>query len=90
MTKAKTVQEHDAEADQIIKHVRDANALVDRLKEELATTRRTLDVLAEHQHPSVVLGSPYWLKTKNNDQVSPKRMIEMQTDRINALLGDRV
>jgi len=90
MTKAKTVEEHFAEADRIQKHIRDANALVGKLKNELEATRRTLDILEQHQHPSVVLDCPYWLKEKNDKEpLSPKAMIQKQTERINALLGDR-
>lgn len=89
----KTVKEHLDASDQVAKQIKSADALVIRLKGELSAARATLDILSEYQHPKIRLEIPYHLRCdKNRDtkSCSPRDVIEVQIDRINELLGDRV
>lgn len=91
MTKAKTVKEHIEDSDRVTDIVKNANALVAKLQAELAIARATLDALKDYQHPLHQMTVPYAIRaTRDNDKGSPASVIHIQTQRINALLGDKV
>lgn len=90
----KTVQEHINEADTIAKHIKDANALVDRLRDELDKARTTLHSLRDFAPADrFKIDPPYHLrKTGADGRPEGQNMIAIikaQTTRINTLLGDR-
>lgn len=88
----KTVKEHTDEADAITKHVRDANALLIRLREELDYCRKTLHALRDFAPADQFkINAPYHLRagTGNAEAQSMNLIIKAQTARINTLLGDR-
>ena len=91
MTKAKTVKEHIEESDRVTDIVKNANALVAKLQAELAVSRNTLESLLDYQHPKLRMDVPYPIRTTRDDgKATPASVIHVQTQRINALLGDKV
>lgn len=87
---AKTVAEHIQEADQIKKHVADANALVARLQKITAEARSTLEALkkfAPQEHFQIDI--PYHLRSERDSVGSMLSILDRQIKGINAILGDR-
>lgn len=87
----KTVKEHTDEADAIVKHVKDANALLEKLKAELDFARTALNKLSEFAPADKFkIDAPYHLRATSSDNaMSMNQIIKAQTVRINTLLGDR-
>lgn len=86
----KTVKQHADEADTIAKHVRDANALLTKLRDELDNTRKTLHALRDFSPADrFKIDPPYHLRNSANEPMNMLTMIKAQTVRINLLLGDR-
>lgn len=88
----KTVKEHNDEADAIRKHIADADALLNKLRDELDLSRKTLHALREFAPADQFkIGTPYHLRPGNGrgESMSMNELIKAQTIRINTLLGDR-
>ena len=90
MTKPKTVKDHIEASDRIIKTVNEANALVKKLRDRLEDIRSTLEALKPYQHDKLKMSMPCHLRAKEMpSELSPRRVIEQEIKRINAILGDR-
>lgn len=88
---SKTVKEHLEQTDQIQAHIKQADALLIKAKDELFGARRTLEALAVFA-PSDQLRTdmPYHLRRdRESDPGSMQEIVRRQVARINALLGDR-
>ncbi|GAA6162608.1 hypothetical protein NBRC116590_03120 [Pelagimonas sp. KU-00592-HH] len=87
---SKTVKEHIDNSNQVQAIINDANKLVEKLQRELAIARETLDALEKYQHPELSMTLPNHIRSGHRDDpLPPKKTIQIQIERINALLGDR-
>lgn len=87
---AKTVKEHFEECKQIDQIVDQANALLTKVRIELATARDVLEGLKKYQHPEMRMRVPYQLSSSSDiKEAMPVSVIDIEIKRINELLGDR-
>lgn len=95
MDVGKSIKDHMDESDQVKKLVDEANALLGRAREELATIREVLTSLRDFQHPKMLIrraDTSYLTREVANcgdRDFTPAHLIDRQVARINALLGDR-
>jgi hypothetical protein len=85
----KSVKDHLDNCRQIDQIVKDANALVMKLQSELSVARAVLDGLMEYQHPKLTMKVPFQMREQKEEAVVPARLIQIEIERINSLLGDR-
>ena len=90
---AKTVTEHQQEADQIKRHIDEADALVRRLRSELETCRNVLEWSIGFDNPEFERGIQYkGFKVDPDGKSSTstlKTAAKFRVSKINELLGDR-
>jgi len=92
---SKSIKEHMAEADSVKKIVDDANGLLMKARDELATAREVLTELRVYQHPKLMIDRrsvPHMVcrvADCGENNFPPLHLIDKQISRINALLGDR-
>lgn len=90
MTKSKTVTDHVEESTRLEQHIKDANALVIKMRKELECCRKTLEKLeAFCPNEIFTIATPYHLRDKLSDQSPMSKILNYQTKAINELLGDR-
>lgn len=91
----KSIKEHMDDSNQVKRLVDDANALLARARDELATVREVLSSLSDFQHPKVIMkrtDASYLAREVaecGDRDFTPSHLIGKQIARINALLGDR-
>ena len=85
---SKTVKQQGEEANQIVQHVRDANALVERLRTELCNARTTIEWMVGFA-PEEFERRPGYYLSKDNNAMTAARGADLQIAKINGLLGDR-
>ena len=86
---ANTVTEHFEDIKSIEQLMKDGSALLRKVQAELAETRKTLEILKHCQHPKVLVEVGYRSSISDEKTMSPERLIQLQVERINGLLGDR-
>lgn len=86
---ARTAKEHLEEADRIVQHVNDANALVGRLRSGLENARSTLEALKPAQHQMVKIREPYHHPNRETSDKLAASIIAKEIELIDQILGDR-
>lgn len=87
---SKTVHQQQEDTDQVIKLIKDGNALANKLAGELRNCRIRLEVLRAFQpDDQFKVDLPYSLSEKGREQASMRQIIDRQITAINELLGDR-
>jgi hypothetical protein len=85
----KTVKEHTDETDQMVRHLKDGDSLIVKLRDQLDEARRAFKWLEEFSHPSFCKSIQYQRVGVEGDKpATMKKVIEAQVARINATLGD--
>lgn len=87
---ANSVKEHFEDCQQVSKVIKNANALLEKTRDELMIARTALEDLRKYQHPEMRMYCPYHLRQQRDEgKTSPQAVIDRTVERINQLLGDR-
>jgi hypothetical protein len=85
-----TVEAHIAASKAIITQLQTADALVVKLRDQLAEAREAINVLGEGAHPKLRLDIPYTMRPdRERTEATGRVLADMAIKRINAVLGDR-